>query len=239
MCQLNLYKLIFYYMTPAIKDQWPKAGVWRPEIGSRRLMIHRSQPGTGDRRPVTIALRQVTGIQIPTIGSQQPENSIQYPASSNPQTATRNPQPATRNPQLATRNSQRAPRIQHPVSGFTLLEVLIAMAIMAIVLVSVYRLHSQTLSMTAASRFYTQAPMLAQSKMSQLEANPSDLIAGDSGDFGEQFAGYSWRVSTEDVSSEVLGEAAGDLKRIDLTVALNENEYEYSVRTYLFVEESN
>jgi len=286
-------------MTPAIKDRWPKAGIWRPETGSRRLMIHRSQPGTGDQRPVTIALRQATDIQIPTISSQQPENSVQQPVSGSPQTAARNAQPATRNSQLASsiqqpaassqnaassspqpvprslqpafistqhsifssaallkrsapqvkrsssktllqpRNSQLATRIQHPVSGFTLLEVLIAMAIMAIVLVSVYRMHSQTLTMTAASRFYTQAPMLAQSKLSQLEANPSEVVAGDSGDFGEQFPGYSWSVSAEDVSSEVLGETAGDLKRVELTVSLNEKEYEYSVRTYLFVGESN
>jgi general secretion pathway protein I len=127
--------------------------------------------------------------------------------------------------------------IQQPAPGFTLLEVLIAMAIMAIVLVGVYRMQSQTLSMTAASRFYTEAPLLAQDKLSQLEANPSELIAGDSGNFGELFPGYSWKVSTEAVSSEILGEAAADLKRIDLTVFLNENEYEYSVRTYLFVGE--
>jgi general secretion pathway protein I len=128
-------------------------------------------------------------------------------------------------------------RVLRTNTGFTLLEVLIALAIMAIVLVSVYRMHSQTLTMTAASRFYTQAPMLAQSKLSQLEANASELIAGDSGDFGELFPGYSWKVSTEEVSSEILGEISRDLKRIDLTVSLNENEYVYSVRTYLFVRE--
>ena len=127
--------------------------------------------------------------------------------------------------------------IQQPAPGFTLLEVLIAMAIMAIVLAGVYRMQFQTLSMTAASRFYTEAPLLAQDKLSQLEANPSELIAGDSGDFGEQFPGYSWKVSTQEVSSEILGETARDLKRIDLTVSLNGNEYEYSVRTYLFVRE--
>ena len=84
--------------------------------------------------------------------------------------------------------------IQSAPPGFTLLEVLIAMAIMAIVLAGVYRMQFQTLSMTAASRFYTEAPLLAQDKLSQLEANPSELIAGDSGDFGEQFPGYSWKV---------------------------------------------
>jgi len=91
--------------------------------------------------------------------------------------------------------------IEHPANGFTLLEVMIAMAIMAIVLVSVYRLHSQTLSMTTANRFYTQAPLLAQSKMAQLEAIPSSVVSGDSGDFGDKFPGYGWRVSMEDVSS--------------------------------------
>jgi general secretion pathway protein I len=125
--------------------------------------------------------------------------------------------------------------IQQPAAGFTLLEVLIAMAIMAIVLVSVYRLQSQTLTMTTANRFYTQAPMLAQSKLAQLEANPSETIAGESGDFGEKFPGYHWSVATEDVSAEALGETAGDLKRIDLTITLNENEYVYSVRTYEFL----
>jgi general secretion pathway protein I len=106
------------------------------------------------------------------------------------------------------------------------------MAIMAIVLVSVYRLHSQTLSMATANRFYTQAPLLAQSKMAQLEAMSADAVSGESGDFGDQFPGYAWSVSTEDVSSEILGEAAENLRRIDVTVTLNENEYEYTIRLY-------
>jgi len=126
---------------------------------------------------------------------------------------------------------------QHLISGFTLLEVLIAMAIMAIVLISVYRLQFQTLSMTTANRFYTQAPMLAQSKMAQLEATSSDVVSGDSGDFGDKFPGYGWSVATEDVSSETLGEVAEDLKRIDVTVTLNENEYEYTIRSYRLMRE--
>jgi len=122
-------------------------------------------------------------------------------------------------------------------AGFTLLEVLIAMAIMAIVLISVFRLHSQTLSMTTANRFYTQAPLLAQSKMAQLEATSSESNSGGSGDFGEKFPGYSWSVSTEPVSVEALGETAADLNRIDVTVTLNENEYEYTIRSYRLMTE--
>ncbi len=123
-------------------------------------------------------------------------------------------------------------QVSRTKSGFTLLEVLIALAIMAIVLAAVYRIHSQTLSMTAANRFYTLAPMLAQGKMAQLETTSSDAQTGDSGDFGERFPGYSWSVTAEEFSSEALGEVAADLKQIDVTVALNEKEYIYTIRSY-------
>ena len=126
---------------------------------------------------------------------------------------------------------------QGTASGFTLLEVMVAMAIMAIVLVSVYRMHSQTLTMNAAARFYTQAPMLAQSKLAQLEGDSSEIVAGDSGDFGDKFPGYTWRISTDEVSSEALGEIGADLKRIDMTVSFNSDEYVYDVRTYRFMRE--
>jgi len=122
-------------------------------------------------------------------------------------------------------------------TGFTLLEVMVAMSIMAIVLVSVYRMHSQTLAMNTANRFYTQAPMLAQSKLAQLETGSSETIAGDAGDFGDKFPGYSWNVTVEEVALEALGEAANDFKKIDLTVSFNNNEYIYNVRTYRFMRE--
>jgi len=114
---------------------------------------------------------------------------------------------------------------------------MIAMAIMAIVLVSVYRMHSQTLTMNAAARFYTQAPLLAQSKLAQLETASSEIIVGDSGDFGDKFPGYTWRIATDEVSSEALGEIGADLKRIDMTVSFNNDEFVYDVRTYRFMRE--
>lgn len=118
--------------------------------------------------------------------------------------------------------------------GFTLLEVMVALAVMSIVLVSVYRMHSQSLTMNTAARFYTLAPMLAQGKMAELEALFSGAFAQDSGDFGEQFPGYSWTASTADVSAEILGEVAEDLKKIDVSVSLNENQFVYRLRSYKF-----
>ena len=122
-------------------------------------------------------------------------------------------------------------------SGFTLLEVMIALAVMSIVLVSVYRMHSQSLTMNTAARFYTLAPLLAQKKMAELETLSSGGFPEDSGDFDEQYPGYSWRTSIMDVSSEVLGEVTNDLKRIDLTISYNENQFSHSIRTYRFQRE--
>lgn len=118
--------------------------------------------------------------------------------------------------------------------GFTLLEVMVALAVMSIVLVSVYRMHSQSLTMNTAARFYTQAPMLAQSKMAEIEVLSSSVFPEDSGDFGEEFPGYGWQASITDVTSEILGEVAEDLKRIDITVSLNENQFVYTLRAYRF-----
>ena len=118
--------------------------------------------------------------------------------------------------------------------GFTLLEVMVALAVMSIVLVSVYRMHSQSLAMNTAARFYTQAPMLAQSKMVEIEALSSGGFPEDSGDFGEEFPGYGWKASISDVTSEILGEVGDDLKRIDITVSLNENQFVYNLRAYRF-----
>ncbi len=122
-------------------------------------------------------------------------------------------------------------------AGFTLLEVMVALALMSIVLVSVYRMHSQSLTMNTAARFYTQAPLLAEKKMAELAKSASGVFPVDSGDFGDNFPGYSWQVSTTDVSSEVLGELADDFKRIDVSVSYQDNQFSYNLRTYRFQRE--
>lgn len=121
--------------------------------------------------------------------------------------------------------------------GFTLLEVMVAMAVMAIVLVSIHRMHSQTVAMSTAARFYTQAPLLAQKKLAEVTTISSQAFASDSGDFGENFPGYSWQVSATDVSSELLGEVADDFTRIDVTVAYLNNNFSYRLTTYRFQRE--
>jgi len=98
--------------------------------------------------------------------------------------------------------------------GFTLLEVMIAMAILAISLVAVFRSQSQSLSMVNESRFLTTASLLAQGKMAETERKKPQELASDSGDFGTDFPDYIWRVEIKDTAFEFL-------KKIDVIVSNN------------------
>ncbi len=125
----------------------------------------------------------------------------------------------------------------HRTSGFTLLEVMVAASIVAIVFISAFRLHTQTLAMSSSVRFYSTAPMLAQGKLAELENKSPELLSDDSGDFGEDFPGYEWEVGVSDVESEILEDTAKDLKRIDLTVSFEG--IIYSLRTYRFLRQKD
>ncbi len=124
-----------------------------------------------------------------------------------------------------------------PRSGFTLLEIMVALSIIAIVLVTVFKMHSQNISMNNAARFYTTAPLLAQRKMAELEIKPINEWTSGSGNFEDEFPGYNWSVFLDDVRSETLGSVADDLKKIDVTVSFNNNEFTYGFRTYKFIRE--
>jgi general secretion pathway protein I len=124
-----------------------------------------------------------------------------------------------------------------PQRGFTLLEVMAALSILAIVLVSVYRLHAQTVSMNSEVRFYATAPMLAQLKMAEVESESPEDLGDDSGDFGDEFPNYRWNIVIDDVESTALGNIAQDLKKIDLLISFNNNEFTYSLRNYKFLKD--
>ncbi len=121
-----------------------------------------------------------------------------------------------------------------PDFGFTLLEIMVSISIIAIVLVSVYRLHAQTITMNYAVRFYTIAPMLAKLKIAEFQTKAIDDLTDNSGDFGKDYSGYHWNVTINDIESETLGSTAENLKRIDVVVTFNNDEFTYDLRTYIF-----
>jgi general secretion pathway protein I len=123
-------------------------------------------------------------------------------------------------------------------SAFTLLEVMVAMAIIAIALTAVFGSQSQSLSLASEAKFSTTAAFLAQSKMAEIEAGSEDLTS-DSGDFGEDFPGYRWEQSVDDVTFDEPEGVSDHLKQIDLTVSWEEHDqYDYRLRLYRFVPET-
>ncbi|MDD5723215.1 MAG: type II secretion system minor pseudopilin GspI [Syntrophales bacterium] len=95
--------------------------------------------------------------------------------------------------------------------GFTLLEVMVAMAILAISLTAVFQSHSQSISMTGRSRFETTAALLAQSLMAQIEATSPRGIIPEEGNFGDDFPDYTWSLGVSETEIE-------NLRKIELTV---------------------
>jgi len=115
--------------------------------------------------------------------------------------------------------------------GFTLLEVMVALSIIAIVLVSIMRLQGQTIFMNETIRFYTIAPLLAQSKMSEISQDPLADIS-DSGDSGTDFPGYTWEAQISDLNIDVAESPEIKLKKVDIIVKLN-NDLKFSLRQYM------
>ena len=123
-------------------------------------------------------------------------------------------------------------------SGFTLLEIMFAVSIIAISVVAVFGSQSQSLSLANEAKFNTTASLLAQSKMAETEAiKPEDLMSG-SGDFGEDFPEYQWNLTVEDLEFSSIEETK-HLKQIGLTVSYGQTgRYRYNLRLYRFVPEA-
>jgi len=75
--------------------------------------------------------------------------------------------------------------------GFTLLEVIIAVAIIAIALTTLLGSQSQSVSFANSAKFETMAALLAQSKMSEIVIQEADSLSSDSGDFGDDYPAYA------------------------------------------------
>ncbi len=117
------------------------------------------------------------------------------------------------------------------VRGFTLLEMMVALALISVVMLGVFRLQGQTLAMARAERFYTLAPLLAQERLSMLlTADAGDLYEA-SGNFGDAYPGYAWQVRLGSAGPELLESVGDRLRRLEVAVSLNQSEYTYTLVT--------
>lgn len=130
-------------------------------------------------------------------------------------------------------NTQNSKKLS--ARGFTLLEVMVSLSIIAIVLVSIIRLQGQTIIMNETIRFYTIAPLLAQSKMSEISLDPFNLDISSSGNFGDDYPGYTWKSQVEDIDINIEESGEINLKKVDVIVVLNEDEIKFFLSQYMNV----
>jgi general secretion pathway protein I len=106
----------------------------------------------------------------------------------------------------------------NPEKGFTLLEVMVALAMVAISLTAVLGSQSQGVSLAAEARFSTTAPLLAHSILARYETMDPRDMTDDSGDFGDDFPGYVWEAMLESPFFDDPPNVADHLRRVEVVV---------------------
>ncbi len=118
--------------------------------------------------------------------------------------------------------------------AFTLLEVMIAISIIAVALVTLLGSQSRSLSHAAEAQFNVVAPMLAALKLAEIERKVVDAENSE-GDFDEDFPGYSWKMAIEEAAFDKIKALAGldpPLQKLELTVSWDGAPYRYSLLYY-------
>ncbi len=84
--------------------------------------------------------------------------------------------------------------------GFTLIEVLVAITILALVLTAVLQLQTQSIEMSGVQQELVMASLLVQNLMSEIELDEFPEVGEVSGDFGEDHPQYVWdRIVSETI----------------------------------------
>lgn len=103
--------------------------------------------------------------------------------------------------------------------GFTLLEVVVAMAVLAIAFTAMLGLHVRSLNLVARERAYTRALLLARTMVTETELGAMPEIGISGGDFEErhpgQYTGFRWE-------REVVGTPLPDTREIRIRVVPKE-----------------
>ena len=116
--------------------------------------------------------------------------------------------------------------------GFTLLEVMVAVAVLALSLVSLLGLHIRDLALVDRNQRITEATMLARDLMTQAEIEPLPEVGVTNGDFDER---YPDRYPNLRWEREVLPTPLGDLREVRIRVFRGEQESGDDVAVTYFV----
>lgn len=116
--------------------------------------------------------------------------------------------------------------------GFTLLEVLVAVAVLGLALVSLLGLHVRNLALIERDQRITEGTLLARALMTEAEVAPFPELGLEDGDFEERyperFPGLRWE-------REVIASPVPDVREIRVRVFRGEEESGDDVRLSYYV----
>jgi prepilin-type N-terminal cleavage/methylation domain-containing protein len=93
-------------------------------------------------------------------------------------------------------------RRQDEGEGFTLLEIVVALGLIAIALLAVFHLQAQNLDIQSEAQFMTIAKCLIQDRISQIECRETLTEGKSSGQVGEDFPDFTYEEEISAVPEE-------------------------------------
>lgn len=128
-----------------------------------------------------------------------------------------------------------------PEAGFTLLEILISIVILALVLVSLFRLQSGTIVLTRSGQFKGGMPFVAERQLSMLMPEIAKGEAPSSGNISDGGRVYEWTCEVDTIGFETPIEISQDrserLKKIHLEIMDTEKQQTYSITVWRYLVE--
>ena len=115
-------------------------------------------------------------------------------------------------------------------NGFTLLEILIAMGLIAIALVSVIQLQAHNIDLQTESQLISTANFLANTRLAEIQAEKELQAGSSSGDFGEDHPIFRYEQEIENMAD------MENLYKVTITIYPDEHVAgkEFVFETYIY-----
>ncbi|MCP4366816.1 MAG: prepilin-type N-terminal cleavage/methylation domain-containing protein [Deltaproteobacteria bacterium] len=130
--------------------------------------------------------------------------------------------------------------MDHHQKGFTLLEIMFSVSIIALLFLSLFRMQSSTITLASAIKFDSVAPVLAKRLLVKIEQD-IDNFSESNGDFGVNYPGITWGCNIMTASFEGLDyiseEKKNRVKKIYIRISDRSGLRSYDITTWRFTDE--